>query len=56
MKKYFSFIMICLYVLGVIGGLGWALYSGGYLIAVGVCAVAYMAWDKVVEYYHNLTD
>ena len=23
MKKYFSFIMICLYILGVIGGLGW---------------------------------
>ena len=33
MKKYFSFIMICLYVLGVIGGLGWTLYSGGYVIA-----------------------
>jgi hypothetical protein len=56
MKKFISFIMICLYVLGVIGGLGWALYSGGYMIAVGVCAVAYMAWDKMVEYYHNLTD
>jgi hypothetical protein len=56
MKNFFSFAMICLYVLGVIGGLGWALYSGGYLIAVGVVAVAYMAWDKMVEYYHNLTD
>ena len=56
MKKYFSFVMICLYILGVIGGLGWTLYSGGYVIAVGVVAVAYMAWPKLVEYFHDLTD
>lgn len=56
MKKYFSFIMICLYILGVIGGLGWTLYSGGYVIAVGVVAVAYMAWSKLVEYFRDLTD
>ena len=56
MKKYFSFIMICLYVLGIIGGLGWTLYSGGYVIAVGVVAVAYMAWPKLVEYFRDLTD
>ena len=56
MKKYFSFIMICLYVLGTIGGLGWVLYSGGYVIAVGVVAVAYMAWPKLVEYFRDLTD
>lgn len=56
MKKYFSFIMICLYVLGIIGGLGWTLYSGGYVIAVGVMAVAYMAWPKLVEYFRDLTD
>lgn len=56
MKKYFSFIMICLYVLGIIGGLGWTLYSGGYVIAVGVVAVAYMAWPKLVGYFRDLTD
>ena len=56
MKKYFSFVMICLYILGVIGGLGWTLYSGGYVIAVGVVAVAYMAWPKLVEYFRDLTD
>lgn len=56
MKKYFSFLMICLYILGVIGGLGWTLYSGGYVIAVGVVAVAYMAWPKLVEYFRDLTD
>ena len=45
-EEFFSFIMICLYILGVIGGLGWTLYSGGYVIAAGVVAVAYMAWPK----------
>ena len=48
--------MICLYILGTIGGLGWVLYSKGYVIAVGVVAVAVMAWPKVKEYYHALTD
>ena len=48
--------MICLYVLGTIGGLGWVLYSKGYVIAVGVVAVAFMAWPKVKEYYNKLTE
>ena len=56
MKQFFYFIMICLYILGTIGGIGWVLYSQGYVIAVGVVAVAVMAWPKVKEYYKNLTE
>ena len=56
MKKYFSFVMICLYILGVIGGLGWTLYSGGYVIAVGVVAVAYMAFPSAKKYFKELTE
>jgi hypothetical protein len=32
------------------------LYSKGYVIAVGVVAVAVMAWPKVKEYYNKLTE
>ena len=56
MKKFVSFIMICLYVLGTIGGLGWVLYSEGYVIAVGVVAVAFMAFPSAKKYFKELTD
>jgi hypothetical protein len=56
MKKFVSFIMICLYVLGTIGGLGWVLYSEGYVIAVGVVAVAFMAFPSAKKYFNDLTE
>ena len=56
MKKFISFIIICLYVLGTIGGLGWVLYSEGYVIAVGVVAVAFMAFPSAKKYFKELTD
>ena len=46
--------MICLYVLGTIGGLGWVLYSE--VIAVGVVAVAYMAFPAAKTYFKDLTE
>ena len=54
MKKIFYFIIICLWMLGVAGGIGWSLYSEGYVIAVGVAATGWMAWPKVKEYFTKL--
>ena len=48
--------MICLYLLGSIGGLGWSLYSGGYVIAVGCVGLAWMAWPKFIEYIKTITE
>ena len=42
--------MLCLYVLGVVGGIGWSLYSGDYAITIGVAALAWMAWPKFKDY------
>lgn len=50
MEKYKGFIyfaLICLYVLGTIGGIGYACYNHAYLIAVGVAAVAAMAFPYI---------
>jgi uncharacterized membrane protein len=55
MKKIGYFVMLCLWVLGVLGGIGWSLYSGGYVIAVGVAVTGWMAWPKVKEYFTKLT-
>lgn len=54
MKKVFCFIMLFLYVLGVIGGIGYTIYYGEYHIAVGVASLGYMAFGKAKEYFDYL--
>jgi len=49
LRKILSFFMLCLYVLGVIGGIGYTLYCGAYPIAAGVAALGYMAFGKAKE-------
>lgn len=56
MKKIISFIAIALSVVGSIGGIGYACYGEGYVVAVGVAALAVLALPKVTELFHNLTD
>ena len=59
MEKYKGFIyfaLICLYILGTIGGIGYACYNHAYLIAVGVAAVALMALPQVIKFYKSLTE
>jgi hypothetical protein len=43
-NQIFSFIVLALYILGAIGGFGYAMYSDANLIAVAVLALAVMAW------------
>lgn len=43
-KEIISFIILVLYILGSIGGFGYAVYSGAYLISIAVLALAVMAW------------
>lgn len=43
-NQYLSFIILALYILGAIGGFGYAVYSGAYLISIAVIALAVMAW------------
>lgn len=54
MKKVFNIVMMALWVLGTIGGFGYACYSEAYLIAVGCAACGYMAWPTVKEYFNGL--
>jgi hypothetical protein len=43
-NQIISFIILALYILGAIGGFGYAVYSGAYLISIAVIALAVMAW------------
>lgn len=59
MEKYKGFIyfaLICLYILGTIGGIGFACYNHAYLIAVGAPAVALMALPQVIKYFKALIE
>jgi len=52
MKKVYCFIMLCLYVLGTIWGIGYTIYYGAYPIAIGVGATAFLAFDKIKDYFN----
>ena len=56
MKKIISFIMVCLYALGVIGGIGSAIYADAWPCAIGVVALAVMAWPQLKAYFNYLKE
>ena len=55
MKKVFYMIMLMLYVLGTINGIGYSCYIGEYVTAIGVAFLAFMAWPTAVNYFKYLT-
>ena len=59
MEKYKGFIyfaLICLYILGTIGGVGYACYNHAYLIAVGVAAVVAMAFPYIKGVFKKMVE
>ena len=56
MKKVFYFVILCLYVLGTIGGVGYTIYYGAWPVAVGVACLAWMAFPKAMECFNGLTE
>jgi hypothetical protein len=56
MKKAFYFLMLLLYVLGIVGGFGYLVYYGQYVICAGIAGCGYMGWFKAKEYLKKLTE
>ena len=56
MKKILYFLALFLYGLGTIGGIGYALYSGAWVIAIAVAVLAAMAWPTAKKLYHLLAE
>jgi hypothetical protein len=56
LKKVLSFVILFLWVMGIVGGIGYSIYGGAWPIAVGVAVAAWLSWPKVTELFHNLTD
>ena len=55
MKKVFYMVMLMLYVLGTINGIGYSCYIGEYVTAAGVAVLTFMAWPTGVNYFKYLT-
>lgn len=55
-QMIFFFLGFCLYVLGVVGGTGYALYCHAYLIAAGVVVTGLLAWPTVNKYRKKLME
>ena len=54
MKKILNFLLIFLTLIGIIGGIGYGIYGGRCVIAVGIAVAGYMAWPKVKKVFEEL--
>lgn len=50
------FITLLLCVIGVLGGIGYAIYDGVYHIAVGIAVCGWMAFPKAKEMANEITN
>lgn len=53
-KKIASFFALAAIFVGLLGGIGYALYCRAYFIAICLCVLGWAAVPKVVELYKNL--
>ena len=52
-KGLWAWIVICLWLLGCIGGVGYTIWVKAYVIAAGVAANGVLAFFKVREFYKD---
>lgn len=56
MKKYYYLVMLALYVVGAIGGIGHTLYIGEYVTAAGIAVLTFIGLPTAVNYWKFLND
>ena len=52
-KGFFSMFMMMAYLMGSVGGFGYAMYCEAYVIAGAIVLLSIMAFPKAKEYFHN---
>lgn len=55
MKKILNFILLCLYIVGLIGGIGYTIHSHAWVITVGVAVLGVMGWPMARDCFKNLS-
>lgn len=56
MKKVLAFVLLILTAVGILGGIGYTIYYGVYMVTAGLVAAGYVAWPEVKELYKKLTE
>ena len=56
MKKLISFLVICLWVIGTIGGVGYGIYEGAYPVAAGCLVNGILALPTVKKHFDILVN
>lgn len=56
MKKLISTLLAFLAVMGIVGGIGYTVYSKAYPIAAGIAVVGWMAWPKFKELFNIIKE
>ena len=54
MKKFASFFLFALCIIGVLGGIIVTLVAGRYETFLGILGLAYTAWPKFKQYWFTL--
>lgn len=55
MKKILYFLLLVLYVIGLIGGIGYCVYNHAWVIAIGVVVLGVMGFPMAKECFEKLT-
>ena len=55
-QKILALILLFLYVIGTINGIGYSIYIGEYVTAIGVLVLATMALPTAVKCWEELTN
>lgn len=55
MKKILYFLLLFLYILGLIGGIGYTLCNHAWVIAIGVIVLGVMGWPTARDCIKNLS-
>lgn len=53
-NKILYFFLLFLALVGFIGGIGYSVYYGAIPVGIGVAALRWMAWPKVLECWRRL--
>ena len=56
MKKIIILLILFLWVMGIVGGIGYSIWQGAWPVAVGVLVCGWLSWPRVVELYKGLVE
>ena len=54
MKKVLNFILLCMAVVGILGGIGYTAYYGVYPIAICLLASGYVCYPGIKDLFEKL--